>query len=121
MPGNYPKFDQKINDHILNNKFQETKTRPGIVMSYDKMTNTATVLLEERYGGTIGDIVNRVPCPFNYGIQSVAPHTGTRCIIGFRDDSEREPYIVTFYIDAYDVSKNIINTHIDTGIPKFMV
>jgi len=121
MATNYPKFDQKISDHISTNKFQQTKTRPGTIMTYDKTTNTATVVLDERYGGTVGDIINRVPCPFNYGVQNVAPHTGMRCIIGFRDDAEREPYIVTFYLDAYDVGKNILNTHIDTGTPKFMV
>jgi hypothetical protein len=121
MAINYPKFDQKINDQIMNNKFQETKTRPATIMAYDRATNTATVVLDERYGGTVGDIISKVPCPFSYGVQSVAPHTGMRCIIGFRDEAERDPYIVTFYLDAYDVNKNILNTHVDTGIPKFMV
>jgi hypothetical protein len=121
MAINYPKFDQKINDQISNNKFQQTKTRPGTIMAYNKSTNTATVLLEERYAGTIGDIIANVPCPFTYGIQAVAPHPGVRCIVGFREDAERNPYIVTFYNDAYDTPKNIINTHVDTGTPKFMV
>lgn len=121
MPINYPKFDQKINDQIANIKFQETKTRPGIVMSYDKFTNSATILLEERNSGTIGDIINNVPCPFNYGVQSVSPHSGLRCIVGFRNSVEKDPYIVTFYTDPYDTTKSIINTSVDTGVPKFMV
>jgi hypothetical protein len=117
----YPKFDQKINDQITAKKFEQTRTRPGVVISYDKSTNTATVLLDEKYAGTVGDIVNNVPCPFNYGIQTVAPHGGLRCLVGFRSDSERDPYILTFFMDPYDTAKNMNNSVSDTGIPKFMV
>jgi hypothetical protein len=120
MAINYPKFDQKINDHISASKFQESKTRPGLIMIYDKETNTATVLLDERRSGAIGDIVNRVPCPFTYGVQAVAPSAGMRCLVGFRNDSERDPYVISYMIDPLDTSKIIINNNIDTGIPKFM-
>lgn len=121
MAINYPKFDEKLNQHINNLKFQQTKTRPGTIMSYDRLTNTATILLDEKYAGTIGDIIAKVPCPFSYGVQSVAPHAGTRCIVGFRNDSERDPYIVTIYNESLDSTKLIINQSVNTGIPKFMV
>lgn len=121
MPIYYPKFDQKINQQINDLKFQQTKTRPATIMTYNKSTNTATVLLDEKYAGTIGDIVPNVPCPFTYGVQGVAPHAGTRCIVGFRNDSERDPYIVTIYNESLDSTKLIINQSVNTGIPKFMV
>lgn len=117
----YPKFDQKINNLIQDSKFQESKTRPGTIIEYDKMSNTATVILDEKRGGTVGDIVNRVPCPFNYGIQGVAPHAGTKCVVAFRNDSERDPYIVSIIAEAFDTVKTIRNNSVNTGIPKFMI
>lgn len=48
MAINYPKFDEKINNLIKDQKFQESKTRPGTIMQYDKMSNTATVVLDEK-------------------------------------------------------------------------
>lgn len=120
MAINYPKFDQKIKDQITDSRFQQSKTRPGTIMDYDKMTNTATVILDERYSSSIGDIVTQVPCPFTYGIQGVAPHAGTRCLVGFRNDSERDPFILNYFNDSYDTSKAILNNQVDTGIPKFM-
>ena len=121
MAINYPKFDQKINNLIQDSKMQESKTRPGTIMQFDKMSNTATIVLDEKFGGTIGDIVDRVPCPFTYGIQSVAPHPGTRCVVAFRSDSERDPYVVSIIADGFDTVKTIRNNSVNTGIPKFMI
>lgn len=117
----YPKFDQKISGLINDNKMQESKTRPGTIMQYDKMSNTATVVLDEKLGGTIGDIVNKVPCPFVYGVQTVSPHPGTRCVVAFRNDSERDPYIVSIIASEFDTAKTIKNNSVNTSIPKFMI
>jgi len=76
MPINYPKFDKKIDEQIALSKFQESRTRPGVIVSYDRHTNTATVLLEEKYAGTVGDIVNRVSCPFNYRSSKCCSESG---------------------------------------------
>lgn len=121
MAINYPKFDQKINNLIQDSKLQQSKTRPATIVEFDKMSNTATVILDERYGGTVGDIMDRVPCPFNYGIQGVSPHPGTRCIVAFRNDSERDPYVVSIIADAFDTVKTMKNNSVNTGIPKFMI
>lgn len=117
----YPKFDQKINSLINDNKLQESKTRPATIMQYDKVSNTATIVLDEKLGGTIGDIVNKVPCPFIYGVQTVAPHPGTRCVVAFRNDSERDPYIVSLISESFDTAKTIRHNSVNTGIPKFMI
>lgn len=73
MPANYPKFDKKINDHIDRSKFLQTKNRPGTIMSYNAQNNTATVLVDEKFSGVVGNAILNVPCPFTYGVQSVAP------------------------------------------------
>jgi hypothetical protein len=116
----YPKFDQKINDQITSNRLQQTRNRPATIASYDRSSNSATVIMDERHSGTVGDIVTKVPCPFTYGIQTVAPHVGQRCLVAFRNDSERDPYIVSFFNEEYDTIKTIKNHKVDTGIPKFL-
>lgn len=66
-----------------------------------------------------GNILRDVPCPFNYGVQTVAPPPGTRCMIGFRDDHEDSAYIIMFFNET-NSQKNTINTVIETGVPRFM-
>lgn len=107
MAINYPKFDQKINDQIQIAKMQQAKPRVGTIMQYDKGTNTAVIVLQSQYAGTIGNIIKDVPCPMIYGLQSVAPEPGDECMVGFQDDNERMPYIIS-YIDRF-VNRKIIN------------
>lgn len=66
MPSNYPKFDQKINEHILSSRMQLSRPRTGTVVAYDKTSNEITVILESQYSDTIGNIVNKIPCPTTY-------------------------------------------------------
>lgn len=119
MPANYPKFDKKINDHIDRSKFLQTKNRPGTVMTYNAQNNTATVIVDEKFSSVIGNALLNVPCPFTYGIQSVAPAPGTRCLVGFRDEHEDDAYIIMFFNEPHSY-KNSRNNNIYTGIPKFM-
>jgi len=62
----YPKFDQKINDHITSSRMQEQKTRGATVTSYDRISNTITVVLESHSSSMIGNIVDNIPCPSFY-------------------------------------------------------
>lgn len=45
---------------------QQAKTRAGTVVRYDKISNTVTVVLESQYSDTIGNIVDKIPCPSYY-------------------------------------------------------
>lgn len=113
MVMNYPKFDQKINDQISLAKMQQAKPRIGTVVQYNKYTHTAMVVLQSQYAGTIGNIIKDVPCPMIYGVQTVAPEPGDECMVGFQDDNERNPYIITF-ISQYANGKITRNTRIET-------
>jgi hypothetical protein len=62
----YPKFDQKISDHITSSRMQEQKTRAGTVTSYDRISHTVTVVLESHSSNMIGNIVDNIPCPSFY-------------------------------------------------------
>lgn len=66
MPSNYPKFDQKINDQIQMSRMQQSRSRMGTVVAYEKTSNTITVVLESQYSDTIGNIVDKIPCPSIY-------------------------------------------------------
>lgn len=117
----YPKFDKKINDLITESRFQQTRSRPGVVISFDRRSNTANIILEDKMSGEVGEILRDVPCPDTQGIQSVAPFAGSRCVVGFRDDNERYPFIISFINDINYHSKNRINYSVDTGIPNFLI
>lgn len=68
-----------------------------------------------------GNVYQAIPCPSIQGVQMVAPTTGSRCVIGFRNDSETFPYIISFIDDGSSIGKYGPATFVDTGIPKFMV
>jgi hypothetical protein len=121
MPVNYPKFDKKIQDQIDNTGFRTSRTRPGVVMSYDKVSNTAVVALDEQFSDAVGNIIRNVPCPFVRGVQVVAPTMGTRCLVGFRDNNETNPYIINYFDDGYSKLNHYHNTVVRTGIPRYMV
>ena len=121
MPGNYPKFDKKIQDQIDNVSMQKSRTRPGIIVSYNRASSTADVILDEQYSENMGNVLKNAPCPLVKGVQSVSPTLGTRCLIGFRDTNESSPYILNFFDDVTTNKFHIRNSVVNTGIPRFMV
>jgi hypothetical protein len=121
MPVNYPKFDKKIQDQITTTEMQKARTRPGVIMSYDKVTNTAIVVLEDQYSDSVGNVIKNVACPYTRGVQFVSPVPGERCLVGFRDNNEAKPYIINIYQDLGSNANYNYNYTLNTGIPKFMV
>ena len=69
--------------------------------------------LDEKYSNAVGSMFSKVPCPFSYGIQTVAPTPGTRCFVAFRDVSEKQPYIINYFIDE---NNNYLGGAISPGI-----
>ena len=116
----YPKFDQKINEQISTSHMQKSKTRVGTVANYDRIKNTAVIILESNYSNTVGNIIKDVPCPTIYGLQSVAPEPGDRCVIGFRDENERLPHVITFLSDTYN-GRTTNSSIANNGIPRFLI
>lgn len=121
MPVNYPKFDQKIQSQIDLTLMKIAKTRPGMILSFNKSTNTARVMLDNQISDNIGSVIENVPCPVTKGVQSVAPSVGTRCLVAFRDNNESSPYILNYFEDTKLNPTFMINYTVNTGIPKFLV
>ncbi len=117
----YPKFDDKLNSHISNNQLQQSKTRSGTIMSYNKMNNTVVIVLDDRMTNQIGNIIKDVPCPSIMGVQSVAPTAGARCVVGFSDTNEKVAYIVSYTDGTSSLGKYMPSYSVNSGIPKFMV
>jgi hypothetical protein len=63
MVNRYPKFDKKINEMIMTSEMQKQKTRTAVLASYDVNTNSAKIMLEDRYSDQITDVLTGVPCP----------------------------------------------------------
>jgi hypothetical protein len=120
MPKNYPKFDNKIQNQIDLSRMRQSKTRPGVVMEFNKKYNVATVILDDSLSSQLGNIVQGVPCPTSMGVQTVAPEPGTRCLIGFRDDNENHPYIINYFNDPGSSSGQLNSYVVNTGIPKYL-
>jgi len=121
MKQNYPKFDQKIQDVINNTNLQRERTRNGVLISYDRLRNTAKVMLEDKYSDSISDVLTNVPCPFVGGMQVVAPEPGTRCVVGFRNTSETNAYIISFYASPVNMNSFIRNNYATTQVPRYLV
>ena len=120
MPKNYPKFDNKIQNQIDLSRMRQSKTRPGVVMEFNKKYNVVTVILDDSLSSQLGNIVQGVPCPTSMGVQTVAPEPGTRCLIGFRDDNENHPYIINYFNDPGSSSGQLNSYVVNTGIPKYL-
>jgi hypothetical protein len=120
MATNYPKFDNKIQNQIDLSRMRQAKTRPGVIMQFDKKSNLATIILDDAYSGQVGNIISSVPCPAIMGVQNVAPEPGTRCLVGFRDDNENKAYVISYFEESNLGSNYSSNYTVNTGIPKFM-
>jgi len=121
MQSNYPKFDKKIQEQIDNTRLRESRTRPGVIISFNKVTNTATVVVDDQHSGKPGAVLKDVPCPITKGLQTVSPFMGTRCLVGFRNTEETDPYILNFFDDTRASSYYNRSYSVDTGIPKFLI
>jgi len=121
MKQNYPKFDKKITEMINSSQIQRERPRYGILVSYDRSKNTAKIMLEDRYSDSISDVLTNVPCPFTAGVQTVSPEPGARCIVGFRNATETNPYVISFYVTQADMSGLTRNDYAATQVPRYLI
>lgn len=117
-----PKFDKHIKSMILSHENSKSKGRYGLIMGYDKTTNTATVLLSAPDSDVIGDLLRQVPCPVQLGVQSVSPEPGRPCWVVFKNDRDNHNAVVSHYFNQhyneFDYSRQ---TQAMSGVPNFML
>ena len=121
MQKKYPRFDKKIQEQIDVSRLKESRARPGMVISFNSVKSTATIVVDDPHSGKPGQVLNNVPCPVSKGIQTVSPFAGSRCLIGFRDSQETDPYVLNFFDDTSASNYYNRNYSVETGIPRFLV
>ena len=119
---NNPKFNQYIDSKIQTSDETRNIDRFGVVLSYNGVTNTATVLMSSPSTESAGDIIENVPCPVLMGIQMAAPEPGRPCWVCFKGNrGEKYPMISQFFnhdFEKYDYQRH---TAASTGIPFYML
>lgn len=92
----------KTNSNINQNLVNQMTGSLGVIMSYDRYTNTATVAVTENDTDEIREILKNVPCPVTYGVQSVAPEPGKLCYIIFKNGNITSPLLLAIYNHRYE-------------------
>lgn len=119
---NNPKFQKHLNDHYMDQERSKQKGRYGIIISYDSPTNTATVVLSSPDSDVTGDILTKVPCPVQLGIQTVAPEPGRPCWVVFKNDRDTHNAVISHYFNQfYNKYDHPRQAPADSGIPSFML
>lgn len=118
----YPKFEQAIRENIVEaNEAQKSLPGYGIILDYDPMYNTATVMMADPSSDLPGELFHDVMCPTNMGLQTVAPEPGRPCWVVFRNNSQAMPMITHFFNHVYHkIDYSRYTTSLNT-IPRFML
>lgn len=113
---------EQLDETLLINRYQKnTNGTFGTVISYNKMTNTATVVISKQETNHVDEVLAGVPCPTFIGIQMVAPESGRPCWVVFKNGDVTQPLITHFYNHLYlnfDFPKQISSSNV---IPTYLL
>lgn len=114
---NKNKLQQETKKIVEGQSYTQMTGSVGVVISYDRYNNTATVAVTENESNTISEIVKNVPCPFLPGMQGLDPQPGWEAWIVYKNGKITTPCISHFFNHAY--SKYIYESQNKTeyGIP----
>lgn len=95
--------------------------RNGVIISYDAMTNTATVLISKAESDEIDEVLPNVLCPVKLGLQSIHPEPGQQCWVAFKGGSLQSPLIVSYFNVNYEHFNYQKQNRIASGIPNYLI
>lgn len=117
----YPKFNQSIKTTVVEPHAQQQAVPGyGIVMNYDPLHNTATVLMSSTASDQPGEIHREVLCPTNIGVQSVAPEVGRPCWVVFKNNNFGFPMITHFFNHVYNEIDYTKQNDATNSVPRYM-
>lgn len=98
-------------------------TSPGyaMVLSFDPYTNTCGIVTAQPGSDEMGEVLNKVPCPHQPGVQMSAPRPGTMCWIAFRDGTRGDPYITHFFDVNFQKFNYEKQYKAQMDVPRFMI
>lgn len=121
MPGQYPKFEEKIRRKVVDQGLAEqANSTYGLIVQYDKYNNKANVLVARKGSDQPGEIYNAVPFYTTGGVQGRNPAIGQMCTVVFKDGMDGNPMITNLF--SADHAEHDFDKHsrINSALPKFM-
>ncbi len=90
-------------NQLVNNQTgrYDEKPRMGVITSYNRFKNTATVMISGRDSDSIDEILRNVTCPVYMGIQIASPEPGRMCWVSFKNGSLTQPIITHYFNHSY--------------------
>ncbi len=114
-------FEKKIAEKVVQPYVNaQVQSGYGIVITHDKVSNTATVLMAQSDSDLPGDMYHDVPCPVQLGIQSVNPEKGRTCWVTFKNNDRQYPVITHFYNYYYADSDGNKQQNAKSPLPRFI-
>lgn len=110
----------EIDKCIQNNRLQYPAGVLGVIASYDRYTNTATVITTKADTDEVEEILKNVPCPVLLGIQAAAPDPGMPCYVIFKGGNRTQALISHYYNHKYDEYNYGPQTKADIDIPSYL-
>lgn len=119
MPNN-PKLNEFLHSQIDTKDAQKSTGRYGIVMSYDRKNNTATVLMSSIDSDIPSQFLTDVHCPVVMGVQTTAPEPGRPCWVTFKTDNQQFPVISHYFNYNFQKFDHDRHYNADIGLPNFI-
>lgn len=112
---------EQIRENIVSveNRKNHTPTM-GIILSYDRDTNMATVMTAMPGSFDTGEQYSHVPCPSNIGVQGVAPEPGRPCTLLFPYGNHANPIILNYFSPNYQKHDRDKQSRAQNELPHFM-
>lgn len=110
-----------VKSHVQSDRAQHPSGVLGVVSSYDRYTNTATVMVSAADSDAIEEILYKVPCPVLLGVQSVAPEPGRPCYVAFKGGNRNQALITHFYNHLYDETDYSRQNKANIALPSYLL
>lgn len=94
--------------------------RIGVISSYNKYRNVATVMIVKDETDEIDEVLPNVPCPTLLGIQTVNPEPGMLCYVLFKSNNVQNAVITEFYSMKYESRYHFKQTYSPNMIPNYL-
>lgn len=116
-----PRYDEHLASTIRSESSKLAKPTYGILFSYDRYENTATIGVTGQGSHNITNMLRKVPCPITMGVQTVDPEPGRPVWVEFKDGNPTAPMVVAYLNHNHLRYDWPVKHYAGTGIPKYLV
>lgn len=116
-----PRVEKQVRSAIGNSTNTRSIGHLGMVVGYDRYSNTANVMLSKPSSVEPGEVLTGLPCPYVPGVQYVAPEHGRLCWVEFSGDANEMAVITHFFSSSYLSTDYTKQSNAVSSIPKFVL